>query len=252
MVSSRRTFLRAVGGTVGLAAGAGVVSARGDDDHPRRNARLRVLHASPDAPRVDIFVDDGRVLKGVKFTEISPYLPLPAGEYNVKVVPSSAKGDLHAAVIDADVELLPYRDYTVAAVNRLADIAPLVLLDRNFFAPRQRARVRVVHLSPDAPAVDVAVKDGPVVFDDVEYLESDYELVRPGRYTVEVRPAGTRRVAGEFRLPRLAGETIYSVFALGLLHPDNRRQAFTLKPVVDSEGGFFSRFDWDEYDRDDH
>lgn len=249
MYSSRRTFLRAVGGTVGLAAGAGVVSARRHDDSPRRDARVRVLHASPDAPRVDIFVDDQRVLKGVKFTEISPYLPLPAGEYNVKVVPSSARGDLHAAVIDADVRLLPYRDYTVAAVNRLADIAPLVLLDRNFFAPRRRARVRVVHLSPNAPAVDVAVKNGPVVFDDIEYLESDYESVRPGRYTVEIRPAGSPDVVERFRLGRLEPQTIYTVFALGLLEPDNERQAFTLKPVVDSEGGFFGRSDWDEYDR---
>lgn len=245
MVSSRRNFLRAVGGTAGFAAVTGVVSARDHDDDPRRNARVRVVHASPDAPNVDVFVDDEAVLTDVPFTTVSDYLSLPPGEYNVKVAPAGAGP--HAAVIDADVELLPYRDYTVAAVNRLENIAPLVLLDRNFFAPRRRAKVRVVHLAPDAPAVDVAVQNGPVVFDDVSYLETDYELVHPGPYTVEVRPAGSHDVVGTFDLPELEGETIYSVFALGLLETDHPDQAFTLVPAVDSVGGFFARFD-----RDDH
>ena len=50
-------------------------------------AMVRVLHASPDAPAVDVFLDDTAVsaLTNVPFGVISGYLEIPAGAHNVKV-----------------------------------------------------------------------------------------------------------------------------------------------------------------------
>ena len=45
-------------------------------------AMVRVLHASPDAPEVDIYLDGAAVggpLAALAFGEISPYVPVPAG-----------------------------------------------------------------------------------------------------------------------------------------------------------------------------
>ena len=69
-----------------LAAGAltfamvGVASA---SDH----AMVRVLHASPDAPAVDVYLDDAKVdaLTNVPFGTISGYLEIPSGDHNIKV-----------------------------------------------------------------------------------------------------------------------------------------------------------------------
>src|SRR5215208_1806650 len=45
------------------------------------NALVRVVHASPDAPAVDVYVDGNKVLSNVPFFTASDYLPLPAGEH---------------------------------------------------------------------------------------------------------------------------------------------------------------------------
>ena len=49
---------------------------------------VRVLHASPDAPEVDIYLDGAAVgdpLAGLAFGAISPYVAVPAGPHAIKV-----------------------------------------------------------------------------------------------------------------------------------------------------------------------
>ena len=61
------------------------------------NAMVRVLHASPDAPAVDVYVDGEKVgapLAGLEFGDLSEYVSLPAGTYDIKVC---AAADAHAA-----------------------------------------------------------------------------------------------------------------------------------------------------------
>ncbi len=41
-------------------------------------ARVRIMHASPNAPAVDVYVNGQRVLSGVPFFAVSDYLSLPA------------------------------------------------------------------------------------------------------------------------------------------------------------------------------
>src|SRR5918994_7467978 len=87
--------------TLGLAAAA-FASACSDDDSstgPETEARVRVVHASPDAPSVDVLVDDNRVLTAVPYLAASGYLDVPSGSRNVKV---NAAGTA-TTVIDADV-----------------------------------------------------------------------------------------------------------------------------------------------------
>ena len=59
------------------------------------SANVRVLHASPDAPSVDIYLDDAVVdaLTNVPFGTISDYLPIPAGDHNVKVYATGTTSD---------------------------------------------------------------------------------------------------------------------------------------------------------------
>ena len=98
--------------------------------------RVRVVHASPDAPAVDVWVDGKAALTNVPFKAISDYLALSAGDHKVQVVPT---GKTEPAVISATLKLDPDKDYTVVAVGKLAQIAPLVLVDNNA-APRSARR----------------------------------------------------------------------------------------------------------------
>jgi hypothetical protein len=180
-------------------------------------ARIRVVHASPDAPAVDVYVNDEIVdaLTDVPFGAISGYLAVPAGDYNVKVY---AAGSTTDPVIDADVMLAAGKSYTVAAINPVASIEAAVFVDEPMLA-EDAAQVRVVHLSPDAPAVDVA-PDGADPADAVvmglEFPNATGYLSLPGgSYDLEVRLAGETTVALQLDPLALENGKAYSVFAIG-------------------------------------
>lgn len=158
---------------------------------------------------------DQGLISGRRILEkgITDYASLPAGTYNVKVVPAGAT---EPVVIEADLTLSGGSDYTVMAVNPLASIEPLVLIDDNSAPAAGKAHVRFVHASPDAPAVDVAVKGGPVLFGDVSFKEaSSYLPVDAGAYDLEVRLAGTTTMALEAPGVALRSGTTYTIFAMG-------------------------------------
>jgi hypothetical protein len=174
-----------------------------------------VAHLSPDAPAVDIYVNGNLTLSGVPFGAVSDYLDLASGDYRIQVTPA---GDASLSVIDATVTLQSGNVYTVAATGLLSagDLQPLILLDD--LSTGAGARVRVVHTGPDAPGVDIAVANGPVIFSDVTFREaSPYGEVDAGTYNLEVRVAGTQTVALSLPGVELSGGTTYTIFAIGLL-----------------------------------
>jgi hypothetical protein len=104
---------------------------------------------------------------------------------------------------------------TVAATGFLADISPVVLND-DFSLGDGKAQVRVVHFSPDAPAVDVAPDGAEALLSGLEFpADTGYVALDAGEYDLEVRLAGTEDVAIQLDPIALAGDTAYSVFAIG-------------------------------------
>ncbi len=182
-----------------------------------QGAMVRVAHLSPDAPAVDVLVNGQKAITGLAFKQVTPYISLPAAKVRVQVVPA---GQDAPVVIDAELDLKEGVYYTVAATGFLASIRPQVYTDAlaGFFPRAGYARVRVVHASPDAPAVDVAVKGGPVLFARLPFPQaSTYLSVPAGTYDLEVRAAGTSTVALALPGVTLESGKMYTVFAVGSL-----------------------------------
>jgi hypothetical protein len=62
-----------------LLAGSGC-----NDSNPGTSS-LRVLHASPDAPKVNVLINKAAVLEDVDYKQGSGFLTKPAGTYDVAV-----------------------------------------------------------------------------------------------------------------------------------------------------------------------
>lgn len=177
-------------------AAAAALTACGDDEDGA--ARLRVGHFSPDAPAVDVLVNNTQVLTNVSYTQASSYLDALAGSANIQV---RAAGTT-TTVINATATLAEDTDYTVLAVNRLAQIEPLVLEDDNTPPAAGQAHVRVVHGASTAPAVDVYVtapganiNTATPTLTNVPFKGvSAYLPVPAGTYQVRVTPTGTKTV----------------------------------------------------------
>lgn len=179
-------------------------------------ARVRVVHASPDAPAVDVFVDGQAALTNVTFPTISDYLEVPAGARRLAVAPAG-QGE-SAAVINASPTLEAGSAYTVAAVGQLANIRAQIYND-NLSAPAAgNAHVRVIHASPDAPAVAVKVAGGDTLIESLAFPDaSKYLPVPAGTYNLQVTPAGADAVVLDLSGTTLEAGTIYDVFAVGQL-----------------------------------
>ena len=194
------------------------------------DACLNVIHASPDAPAVDVYVDGAKALGDLAFGATSGWVALPAGEHQVQV--TAAGAEIETAVIDADVTLEEGAAYEVAAIGLLAEIEPQVHqvnLSAIGGKDESMARVRVVHASPDAPAVDVAVKGGDVLIENLAFPDaSDYLSVPAASYDLEVRPTGTTDVALD--LPGVAFDAgmVYTIYAIGQTADDT----LTVLPVM--------------------
>lgn len=212
MNRTRRTVSRLAVAMLVLGLMLASVGTAAADNH---TSWIRVVHASPDAPAVDIWVNGERAITNLAFPDGTDYVELPAGEYRIQVTPAGAGAD--QVVIDATLTLEANQAYTAMAVGEVANIEAIVLMDNSGVPADGKAHVRVVHSSPDAPAVDIAVAGGPVLFSDLAFKEwSDYLPVDAGTYDLEVRVAGTDTVALE--IPGWAAEAgkVYTVAAVGL------------------------------------
>ncbi len=181
---------------------------------PNPGARVMVVHASPDAPAVDLLVDGSVAGSGLAFPNNTGYLSVASGTRNVKVNVAGTS----TTVVNADLNLTTGTNYSVFACDSVSRLAPLVLTDDLTAPATGKAHVRFVHLSPNAPAVDVALTGGAVLFPNTAFKgHSAFTPVDAGTYDLEVRLAGTSTVVLPLPGVTLEAGKIYTVFARGFV-----------------------------------
>jgi hypothetical protein len=179
---------------------------------------IRMLHASPDAPAVDFYINNKLIASNKTYRSFTPYIGLRPGNYSISVY---IAGQMTNPVININVEAAPHSIYTAAVIGRLMDIGLYLIPDPVISPLMNKARVRLVHLSPTAPAVDLALPNQTILFANVNYKEvTNYKSFNPGRYTLQVNIAGTTQIV--LNIPHIVlrpGRNL-SIYAIGLIGKD--------------------------------
>ncbi|HOI11475.1 MAG TPA: DUF4397 domain-containing protein, partial [Myxococcota bacterium] len=192
----------------------------GTDTPETPKAQVRFLHLSPDAPAVDIFAGDA-VLAGaddLSFPNGSGYLEVPAGSYDIAIVP--AGGTLDQAVLTVPgLALEEGKAYTGVAYDRVASLKALALVDDLSTPMSGKLRVRAIHMAPDVGAVDIwnipAEGDPAKIYDNVPFgAVGDYLELPAGAYTLgfDVNEDAVPDVV--FETPALSQGLIINLFAV--------------------------------------
>lgn len=173
---------------------------------------VRVFHAAPQAPNVDVYVNDQMVFSNLAFGDFTRYVYLDEGEYNVSVY---LAGQKDRPVINQMVDVPSQQIFTIAATGNLDNLGLLVIPDKVSKSPSQNySSVRVIHLSPNAPGVDILV-DGDTLFEDVVYGEgTDYVDLNPGTYNVNVVLNTDKSVVLPLKVT-LNPDKIYTIYIIG-------------------------------------
>ncbi|MFC7096828.1 DUF4397 domain-containing protein [Halobaculum marinum] len=212
-----------------------------EEDGPttQETAYVRVLHASPDAPAVDVALNNETVVSDLAFGESTEYLSVAAGEYELTITTADG-GD---TVYESNVTVGPRSVTTVAASGEVGEnasqpFAPLFISDDAYEPEEGEAAVAVAHLSPDAPAVDITVEGSDVVVaENVSYgFVTDYVTVPEDEYTLEIRAASEDNngtIVGTVEV-ELDEESAYTAYAIGSLAGENDSEPFQIALTPDA------------------
>ncbi|MFC0523280.1 DUF4397 domain-containing protein [Pontibacillus salicampi] len=185
---------------------------------------VRVFHASPNAPNVDVYVNGQPILQNVAYKQVSDYIPVMPGDYQIIITPAGKQ----EAVLTKDVSVPANAAVTLAAAGKVENLQ-LVAYQDDINPEMGKAKVRFIHLSPDAPNVDIAVAGGDVLFSNVGFTEaSDYITIPQTTVDIEVRPAGSNKAVLTLKGVKFENGQVYNVAAVGLVEGQPELEALLL------------------------
>ncbi len=198
------------------------------------DACVRVAHASPDAPPIDVYVNDSLIVEGLEFGSSTDFIALPEGDdREVKIVPSGSPID--NSVFDTNVDLISGHAYELIAVDMIEDIDAMWEDVDLSPLPQDQSRVRVIHASPDVDGIDVVVTDGPDLFGGVDFKDAtDYVTLDATTYDIQVKQGDDVLI----RVTDLVVEpnTVYDLVAIGRADDGSVQLVALTAPAATSVG----------------
>ena len=204
------------------------------------NIRVRAIHTAVGVGEVDIWeVSDAEnpvaLYENVGFGDVGEYAVLPVGTYTLGF-------DLDDdQVPDVIFEIPELPEGTVANVFAVSDDDGVFLLAQFDGATtaridptpqeKRKANIRAIHLSPNAPAVDILIDGAVRAFEDLAFEAStDYAQLDEGTYTFDVVPADGGKADSVLEVADLPleGDVFYTAVAFDRLTDDGAIQGLAI------------------------
>jgi hypothetical protein len=183
---SRRGFLAASLGIGALALANNAGTAVG---------RFEVLHASPDAPPVDLYIGGFQLQSGLSYTQFSRRFVINTGTYGVRVFPAGADRN-SPPLRDIPIPIEPNSRTLLCLVNVFASLEGVAYAEPAA-PPAGQATIRFINLEPGSPPLDVVdVTNGAnnVLLTAVAFKEQKSITIPQANLQLQLRQTGTPNV----------------------------------------------------------
>jgi len=202
---------------------------------------LRVAHLAPFAmdpgTAVTVTLNGAPALTDFAYGDSTQYIALPAGSYDVEVIPAGSS----TAAISATVMLETGMYYSAVAIGDGVNQAlGLSLLEDDNTAPAAgKFHLRLGHLAPfaaGAATADIRLQDGTLVLGDVDFSDvSAYIELDAGEYDLKITtPGGAVTLIDPLPVTLPAGALV-TAFATG----DGANQDLGVFAWIVDDEGFF-------------
>lgn len=163
---------------------------------PGSTGRMRVIHAAPGAPNIDVVIEGTRVLADRPYKSASGYFSVAAGTRATTVNIANTS----TSIMNTNIIVPANADQTVLAVGRPGNVQPVVRADNNTPPASGNVRARLIHASSGVSNVDVYltapnddISTGPATAPNIAFRGTTTDANFPaGAYRVRVTPAGAR------------------------------------------------------------
>jgi hypothetical protein len=187
-----------------------------DEIEPGEEAQVCLFHTSPDAPNLDILVDDLK-LNTVPFEygKFTGYLQFSPGIRNLKLRPYGGG----TPAIDQSITLEPKEDFSLFVIDEYDKASVLLLWDNPDKPSPNHAMIRFINLSPDSEPLQLKIKDASIPltvgqsfkdvspFIEVEAKTTDFLITSGGNTVLELLGS------------ELQNEWYYTIYVMGYVTP---------------------------------
>ncbi|MGE9314113.1 DUF4397 domain-containing protein [Niabella sp. CJ426] len=123
-------------------------------------ASVGIVHASAGVPALDIAFDNSRLgVTTFNYTDRIDYLPVKPGNRSFRIY--SASTSTATPIFSKNLVFEAPKSYTVFITDTASKMDAVLIRDSTRAAGSDSVRIRFANMSPDAPALDLYVKDNP-------------------------------------------------------------------------------------------
>ena len=178
-------------------------------------AGLSIVQASPTTENLDVYVDNTRALFDLAYAKKVDYLNLFPGSRKLSI---TKKGN-QTVLLSEQLTLKDYLGYTLFITDKL-ETAKFLFLEDDLTKPATgKAKVRFVNVSPDAPALNLAIagKETDLVTNKVFKEYSTFvEIDAAEKVTFNVKNKETAALETSIADVKIVAGGIYTVWVKGL------------------------------------
>jgi len=181
-------------------------------------AHLSIYNASPDAPALDVYVENTRINhQGVDYSNRINYTRFRTGERFFRFTPFNGFNTLHESshTLEAD------KVYSMFVTNTISNVSTLLVEDRWSTPEAGHAKLRSLHLSPDLEGANIRLfrEGSELVQSGIFEQVNDFEDIEAGVYTIEVTSPITGEILVNAENVEIRNSRIYTLLLRGFQNP---------------------------------
>lgn len=191
---------------------------------------VNITNASPTVGTYNFYINNNKINTGaLPFGGNMSYLTIQPGEHTLKLTTESSTESL----LTKKLVFENTKAYSLFFINQGANLDYLLVPDDLKNPAEDKALIRFINLSPDAPALNLAIKEGNNLFTDKAYKAvSDYSEVEAKVYILQIKDKASGEVKKEVANIDLKKGKTYTIIARGMLTPGEAQQPFGLQVIA--------------------
>ncbi|HUM48513.1 MAG TPA: DUF4397 domain-containing protein [Chitinophagales bacterium] len=187
-------------------------------------ASVMLVHGAPGTPEVDLFLQGNLKQSAIAYGSSSAYqeVSIEETEQFTSDIKDTAADTTLLSIFDP--EWLDGEKYSIVIYGEPSKLDKGIFSDDYITPAAGSATVRFIHLSPNAPPLDV-LANGVVVVTNKEYYGDNvfngatgFQDVEAGIYDIELRVNGTNNIALSVPNITFADGKAYTIFATGFVN----------------------------------